>query len=162
MCRTRIILLSTFVHLLDFLNSKKNTVYSSLKYMGNLHLSGYTLRKAHLNHANVNDFVNLRSRTLQNRYAMARNCHQNKNFARNSNIKAHRVALWCMFFFLSVSLPLSLSQDMCCASTSYGAYDSWSMCYNAADETLGVPSSCETCVAYQCIDWLVCYYFLFD
>lgn len=46
------------------------------------------------------------------------------------------------------------SQELCCDSTSYGTFSSWSMCKNAADPNLGSPDTCDTCVAYHCIDWL--------
>lgn len=42
---------------------------------------------------------------------------------------------------------------MCCASHSYASTD-WKSCKNAADPSIGTPSSCNTCLAYQCLDWL--------
>lgn len=39
----------------------------------------------------------------------------------------------------------------CCATTSYAS--SWQSCLNSADTTLGKVTTCNNCVAYQCIDW---------
>lgn len=60
-----------------------------------------------------------------------------------------------MFIIIStIILKMIDSQELCCDLTSYGTFSSWSMCSNAADPNLGSPNSCDTCVAYQCIDWL--------
>jgi hypothetical protein len=42
---------------------------------------------------------------------------------------------------------------LCCATTSY-ADISWQTCDNAASSDLGEVSSCASCLAYACLDWL--------
>jgi len=124
--------------------------------MLNLDINCPPVRKLHHDLKNVYESRNVSSISLRNQLKKTRSL-QNIRFTTNSNItiKANRITLLCIYIFLSISLPISIAQDMCCLSTSYGAYDSWSMCYNAADESLGVPTTCDTCVSYQCIDWFV-------
>ena len=62
-------------------------------------------------------------------------------------------ALCMSIAIFSIIFTLIDSQDLCCDTTSYGTFSSWSICRNAADPNLGSPDTCDTCVAYHCIDW---------
>lgn len=46
-----------------------------------------------------------------------------------------------------------LRKDVCCSNTSYG--NNWMYCSNSADKALGTVKTCDTCMAYQCLDWTV-------
>lgn len=74
---------------------------------------------------------------------------------RAGSIIHHFVALFVLASFFMHFSVVDAQSTMCCSTTSYGSFDTWSMCKNAADTELGTPDSCDTCVSYHCLDWFV-------